>query len=514
MHNDSFAEIRKYTLGDTIREHRRSRPGMCASVDGAQRLTYQELDRRANMLADAFRKRDISKGDRVLWFGQNSAKIMELLLACAKIGSVLCPANWRLSPSEFLNVVTSFDPKIVFWQDFEIGHSYHANEEAWRARRRIWIQNDGQGTDSYDTLLASGQDVDIEEDVDPESPLLAVFTAAFSGRPLAAQLSHTSILLQSMISGRGQSIDESSRYLMSGPMFHIGVLMGGFATFVAGGRCIYIRKIEPTELLNVIEQERVTHAFLPGPVVEALLNADTENKRDLTSLFPTREISDWVPPLAIPQNAPMRHNMGVYGQTELMGSIVLRWLGGNGAGRPAPFVQIRLLDEEGREVAIGKTGEIAAKGPLVMCGYYGAPNENSARTSDGWYRTRDIGRRNPDGSITFVGPKTTMIKSGLENIYPAEIEACVRRHPAVKDVCVIGVPDPKWAQNVKAIVVLQETVTASAAEIIEHCKLHLASYKKPKIIEFCASLPRLPSGAIDRAAVDAAWGGGGYPQSG
>jgi acyl-CoA synthetase (AMP-forming)/AMP-acid ligase II len=163
----------------------------------------------------------------------------------------------------------------------------------------------------------------------------------------------------------------------------------------------------------------------------------------------------------------------------------------------------------------GETGEIAARGPLLMCGYFNADAENQFRTrTKGWYRTRDLGRRNPDGSITFVGPKMTMIKSGLENVYPAEVEACIRTHPAVAEVCVIGVPDPKWAQNVKAIVVLRKGAQITAEHIVDHCRSSIASYRKPKIVEFCTSLPKLPTGAIDRSGVDSAWGGGGYPKAG
>ena len=515
MQVDPFVAIRGYSLGDLVREHRRSRPHMIASVDGVERLTYRELDSRVNQVADALRNRGVSGGDRIVWMGQNSARIMELLLACSKIGAMLCPANWRGSPAEFVRIIADFDPKIVIWQDLELGDLYHLNKEEWQSHDRLWLQHDGVGEDSYEGLVASGADIDDETIVDPELPVLAIYTAGFDGQPKAAQLSHSAILLQSVLSARGWAIDETTSFLVSGPMFHIGVLMGGFATLVCGGRCVYVRRVEPLELLDLIEVERVSHAYLPGPAVEKMLAADPEGKRDLSSLFPSRSLAGWTPPLAIPEHAPLRRHFGQYGQTELMGSVIMSWLGGTGAGRPAPFLQIRLLDDAGKETPDGEIGEICARGPMVMNGYYGAKEENESRTrTAGWYRTRDLGRRNPDGSISFVGPKVTMIKSGLENIYPAEVEACIRLHPCVHDVCVIGVPDAKWAQHVKAVIVLKEGVEATAEHIVEHCRSHIASYKKPKIVEFCASLPRLPTGLIDRAGVDAEWGGGGYPSVG
>ena len=323
---------------------------------------------------------------------------METLLACAKLGAILCPANWRITPTEFRRSLLNFNPRLVVWQDLELGDIYHLNREEWQTHDRLWIQHDGSGEDSYEALIASGKDHDADDPVDPEQPLLSIYSAAFDGHAKAAQLSHTAILLQSMISGRGQAIDETSSYLMSGPMFHIGVLMGGFATLLAGGRCVYVRRVEPVELLDLVERERITHAYLPGPAVEQMMAADPEGRRDLTSLFPSRELKHWTPPLAVPEHAPMRHHVGQYGQTELMGSVVLSWLGGSGAGRPAPFIQIRILDDVGNEVEDGNIGEICARGPLLMCGYFNAPEENTARTAHGWFRTRDLGRRNPDGS--------------------------------------------------------------------------------------------------------------------
>ena len=189
-------------------------------------------------------------------------------------------------------------------------------------------------------------------------------------------------------------------------------------------------------------------------------------------------------------------------------------MGGQGAGRPVPFVSFKIGDEEGNELPRGQTGEIFARGPIVMCGYWNRPEENARRVVNGWHRTNDLGKRLEDGSLIFVGPKTTMIKTGIENVYPAEVEACLRQHPGVADVCVIGVPDPKWDQNVKAVVIRREGVEVDAQALIDHCRDRMASYKKPKIVHFVDSLPRTAQGFVDRAAVDADFGGGGYPSVG
>ena len=206
---------------------------------------------------------------------------------------------------------------------------------------------------------------------------------------------------------------------------------------------------------------------------------------------------------------------GGYGQTEVMGMLTLRCLGAKPRASTAdrfPLLQVRIVGPDGEDVAPGDTGEIVARGPTVMNGYWNRPELTAERQRGGWHHTNDIGRREPDGSITFIGPKARMIKSAAENIYPAEVEACLKSSPAVHDAAVIGVPDPTWAQSVKAIVVLADGATASADDIIEHCRANIASYKKPRSVEFVDALPRV-AGIVDYDALDEEFGGGGYPGS-
>ena len=209
-----------------------------------------------------------------------------------------------------------------------------------------------------------------------------------------------------------------------------------------------------------------------------------------------------------------RHPAG-YGQTEVMGLATFNALGPSigSHGRPPPFVRIGVLDPEGGLLPPGETGEIAVRGPTVMNGYFGRPELNSERQAAGWHHTNDLGRIEDDGSLSFIGPKTRLIKSAAENIYPTEVESALRSHPSVEDAAVIGVPDPAWGQNVKAVVVLREKESLEAQDLIEHCRKSLASYKKPKSVEFVEALPR-KGFAVDYEALDERFGGGGYPGSG
>jgi long-chain acyl-CoA synthetase len=181
-----------------------------------------------------------------------------------------------------------------------------------------------------------------------------------------------------------------------------------------------------------------------------------------------------------------------------------------GHGRTSPLLQMRVVGPDDAELGVGEVGEITCRGPLVMNGYWNRPEENAHRFRNGWHHTNDLGRREEDGSLTFVGPKTRMLKSAAENIYPVEVENAIKSHPAVADCAVIGVPDDVWQQRVKAIVVLRAEEHASADEIVEHCRTRIASYKKPREVEFVDALPR-GGFAVDYDALDAAYGGGGYP---
>lgn len=508
-----FTPIRWQGLADVLREHRRSRPGIVALVDGGLRLTYAALDQRVNRLATALAARDVGAGDRLLWLGQNSVRLIEILLACAKLGAIVCPANWRMSAEEVRWTIDDFDPKVVFWQSTEIGANFETPLHGWHGDR-LWVQHDGADEFSYDGLLAVGRDEDQEIPVDPAMALLAIYTGAFSGRPNAALLSHTALIHQGLLCAKGQVIDEASVFMLSGPMFHIGPLIPAMAVFLFGGRSVVVARTEAREVLQLIAAERPTHGYVPKPLMESMRALNEDGRYDVSSLFAKPDFSDWDFTLVMPASAPQRVKRAGYGQTELTGLSILTWLGGDGAGRPAPMIQVKLLDDDGNEVETGAVGEIAVRGALVMSGYFRRDAENVGRMGHGWYRTHDLGRRNADGSISFVAPKSVMIKSGKENIYPAEVEACLLRHPAVRAACVIGCPDPKWDQNVKAVVVLDDSMAASADELIEHCRRHMASYKKPKLVEFVAALPRHADGSVDRKAVDVTHGGGGYPSSG
>jgi long-chain acyl-CoA synthetase len=315
-----------------------------------------------------------------------------------------------------------------------------------------------------------------------------------------------------MVMGMLQEITGDYVYLNSGPLFHIATFMTTLATFHFGGTNVFTRRVDAEELCRIIATERCTGAFILPPTMDQMVAANADGRYDLKSLRTYAGKPEWTEMITVDTSAWSRHPGG-YGQTEVMGMLTLSSWGGPGSGthgRTSPMVQLRIVDPDGNEVPPGETGEIVARGPTVMTGYWNRESVNDERQAGGWHHTNDLGRREPDGSITFVGPRTRIVKSAAENIYPAEVEGCIQKHPAVKEAAIIGVPDPKWTQSVKAVVVLKAGQTATADEIIEHCRAHIASYKKPRSVEFVEALPR-DGWLVDYDALDARFGGGGYP---
>lgn len=498
------------TLGDIARENRRSWPLATAVVDGDVRLTYEELDERVDRLANCLVAGGVSPGDRILWLGHNSFRILECLLAAARTGAVFCPVNWRQSVEELAFVVRDLGPRVVVWDA--------AASEAVASLRTIdsddarWIAADDEGAGGYEAWLASAKAGIDDLDIAASTPCLALYTAAFDGRPNAALLSHTAILSHNLALALQRQIETGFVYLNSGPLFHVGTLMFCTATFHLGGTNVFMPAFDPVEACRLIEAEQCQSMLLFPPMVDQLADANRDLRFDLTSLRATAGSEAWNAMITI-DDSPWGRSLGGYGQTEVGGMLTYTGLGIGGMGthgRPSPFVQLRIVGADGAELPAEQVGEIVARGPHVMSGYHDRPTLNAVKQQSGWHHTGDLGRREKDGTISFIGPKLRMIKSGGENVYPAEVEACIKTHPAVEDCAVIGVPDERWGQGVKAIVVRRGGEQTSAEDIVEHCQRHIASYKKPRSVEFADAIVRRGF-TPDYDVLDEQFGGGGYP---
>jgi len=515
--------LHSFTLGDVVREHARNRPLEVAIVDGPHRCTWPELDERVNRLANALIVEGVGRDDVVLWLGQNSHRIIETLLACAKIGATCCVANWRQSADEFAFVLSDASATVVIWQDDEVGDALRAARTMQVHNSARWLQHDAPQSDpdSYEAFLSSGGPEDPNLIVDPATPALMLYTAAFTGTPNGALLSHNAVIIQALMMANLQRIDADYRYLNSGPLFHVATAMTTFATLLMGGRNLFVPRVDAEEVCRIIQAEGCTGAFLMGPTIDQILDVnapddDGATPYDLATLRTFRGKPEWNAMITVDTSPWANHPAG-FGQTEVMGMLSFNAMGvgttGN-SGRTSPVLSVRMVDPDGNEVGPGDTGEIVARGPQVMNGYRNRPDETARRQVGGWHHTGDLGRRELDGSISFVGPKGRLIKSAAENIYPAEVEAALNAHSAVRESAVIGQPDEKWGQSVCGIVVLHDDQVVDEDELIAFVKDRIASYKKPRTIVFRTEpLPRL-GWPLDYDALDELHGGGGYPGDG
>ncbi|MHB1503132.1 MAG: AMP-binding protein [Acidimicrobiales bacterium] len=498
------------TIADVLRGHSRNTPDALGAICGSHRYSYRDLDQRVNCLASALGASGVHRGDRILWLGQNCHRLIECLLATAKLGGVFCPVNWRLSAAEIAFVLRDADPAAVLWQSAEIGDTVREAREL-AGSDALWILHDESGAGSYEDLIGGGEAPDPHLDASEDQAVLMMYTAAFNGEPNAAMLSHRSLVTQGALVAGLQHIGRDYVYLNCGPLFHVATFMTTIATFVSGGTNVFTPRVDAEELCRLIDAEHCTGAFVMGPTMDQIISCNSDGRYSLKSLRTFAGKPEWTAMVTV-DDSPWGRHPGGYGQTEVMGLATFKALGPSlgSHGRPAPFLQIAILGPGGEELAPGLTGEIALRGATVMNGYHNHPELSVERRQGGWHHTRDLGRMESDGSLTFVGPLTRIIKSAAENIYPSEVEACIRTHPAVADVAVIGVPDRTWGQNVKAIVVPLEGAAVEPQEIIDHCQKHIASYKKPKSVVMTSSLPRTGF-AVDYDALDSLFGGGGYP---
>ena len=423
------------TLADVLRDHARSWPDRTAAVCDDARLTWPQLDERVSRLANLLSGHGTGPGDRVLWLGQNCHRLVEGLLACAKIGAVFCPANWRQSADELAYVITDSAPRVVIWQDEEVGEAVRAAREI-AGGDAVWIQHDAGADDSagYEAALAATPADDPDHDVDGADPVMMMYTAAFEGRPRGALLSHAGLLHQGLAIALIQGIDPGYTYLNCGPLFHIATFMTTFATFHLGGTNVFTRRADAEEILRLIVEERCNGAFLLHPTVQKMGELNADGQYDLSSLVTMKMGVPGFDEHISQASTPWIRKPGGYGQTEATGLVTYTAFadgGGFSSGRSSPVAIVRIVDEDGNEAPVGETGEIVVRGPIAMVGYHGADEVTAERQRGGWHHTHDIGRRETDGSVTFVGPKTKLIKTGAENVYPAEVEACLTRHPRV-----------------------------------------------------------------------------------
>jgi len=430
----------------------------------------------------------LEPGDRVAILDKNSDDYIELLFALDKCGAVACPINWRLTAREVAEVVGDAEPKALVVSD-----EMRPNADGVSCRVL-----------GYSELPREVGGVDPRRDRE-DSVTWQLYTSGTTGVPKGAMLTNRNLLgLGGGLAMEIKGFDEYGRSLVAMPLYHIGGCGWALGAINAGCTAVITREFVPPEILKVIVEQRINTAFLVPAALLFLTSLPESQGADYSAL---KNIAYGASPITPELLNKTIDTFGcrftqVYGLTETTGAVTFlqpedhvgeRFLS---CGRSSFGHELRVVGLDDREVPYGEIGEIVYRGPGTMAGYWHKERDTQAAIRDGWFHTGDAGTMDREGFIYIKDRIKDMIISGGENIYPAEIESVLAGHPGVADVAVIGVPDDTWGESVKAIVIVRQGVSLTAAELIDWSHARLAGYKRPRSIDFVDAIPRNPSGKI------------------
>jgi len=472
-----------------------------------KKYTFQEFNRRANQFAHSLLRFNLQKGDKVAALLFNSNPFVEVYLGTAKAGGVFTPINFRLAADEVFYILDHSDARF-----FVYGEEFIPLVQSIRSRLTKVEFYISTGKDlipqafNYEALLAESPNTEPGILIAEEDECQLMYTSGTTGKPKGAVITHGNVLwnLVNTILGREEKEGEVS--LVIGPLYHTAALNNHFTIRVAlPGMSILIKNFDPRKVMEIIEREKVT-VISGAPTVFHLLFALPDiakyNTRSITKCTTGASILPDETKNGLLKLFPNIQGIyDVYGCTEASPCMTILKAEDSlrkreCVGPPLPFLEMKIVDDQDQPVPVGEVGELICRGPNVMKGYYKDPQATREALKGGWLHTGDLARMDEEGFVYIVDRKKDMIISGGENIYPREIEEALYHHPKIQEAAVIGTPDPLWGESVKAFVVLKEGAAMREEEVMEYCKNHLASYKKPKAVEFLNALPRNPSGKV------------------
>ncbi|MTW87431.1 long-chain-fatty-acid--CoA ligase [Virgibacillus dakarensis] len=510
-------------IGDIPRRNSKLYPDKVAIIDGDVQMTYFYFNQRINSLANAVLSSGLRKGNRIAVLFKNGFQYLELYFAAAKAGTPIVPINFRVAEQELLEILLDSDPEILFFGEEFYPLVLNIKHKAVKIKQYICIEKSIQSTASYEDFIRNSPTTEPNILVNEDDIAILGYTGGTTGLPKGVMTTHRNVVTNCFQTALDMKFHSGHRFLCVSPLFHAGGSTGFLRFSLVGGSNVIVNSSNPTQILRYIEEYNVTHTLLVPALILRFLQMPEIHDYNLSSLECIMYGTAPMPlePLKKALNTFNCDFAQVYGSTETFTAISLLLQSDhvrNGsekeiermksAGRQVCGVEIKISDEHGKEVQVNETGEILVKGKNVMKGYWRRPELTSNVLRDGWYHTGDIGKMDELGYVYIVDRKKDMIISGGENIYPREVENVLFTHPAVTDCAVIGIPDESWGESVKALVVLKEGIDLTKGDLINYCKKHLASYKKPRSIEFVSTLNRTATGKIQKNKIrDQYWKG-------
>jgi acyl-CoA synthetase (AMP-forming)/AMP-acid ligase II len=498
-------------------------PGRTAVIDvpNGRRVSFGELDTRVRRLANGFcGLARVERGTRVAILAKNCVEYLEVMFACARVGLIAQPLNWRLAAPEMLKIVQGGEPAVLV-----SSAEFRAERAALQAAVDLphWLEFGATSDGSYEALLAASgaHEPAISAAVGGHDPMLILYTGGTTGESKGALHSHHSLFMGMLNQTVAERVVPTDVYMLTGQMFHIPV--GLAINYMAHGCPLVLVNFEARQALELIQEEKVSAFLGITTMLNWMMAVENFGSYRLDSL---RNIQYGGGPMpasvvrAALEAFPCTLIQG-YGQTEGMTMTFLSQEDHAGAvrgdrperlrscGREGFVTRVQLLGADGRPVPRDghTTGEIVVQSEANMLGYWRRPDLTAQTIRDGWMWTGDIAYWDAEGYVYIVDRAKDMIISGGENIYSTQVENAIHRHPAVLESAVIGIPDPEWGESVKAVVVLKPGMSATEQEIIDEARKHLASYQKPRSVSFVESLPKAPTGKILKRDLRKLYGG-------
>ena len=496
-------------LGDSAKRNSIEYPNKTAVVFQEKRFTFKEINNRINRLANAFKGMGVRKGERVAILAQNCHQYVETFFACAKAGLVILPLNAKLAGPELSYIINDASASLLIIEKCFADITDSIRSELKTVNNLIIIGD--LPNDDYQSLIAKYSPEEPDIMIDEDDLFCLLYTSGTTGKPKGVMLTHKNILTNTVNHVSAFNFNHEDNTLIVAYLYHIAAQWPLLSHYYIGATSIILKKFEPEQAVKAIERERVTTVNAVPIMIEGLLNQLDMEDHDLSSL---RWIGYGASPMPIPVLKRALDKFGplmvqVYGLTESGG--VVTWLSRNdhvlngsdnamnrtkSCGKSIVNVDVKVVNESGNTISSGQVGEIIVKGENIMKGYWSKPQATKDTIKEGYLYTGDLATVDEEGYIYIIDRKKDMIISGGENVYSREIEDLILTHPAVNDVAVIGIPDKKWGESVKAVVILQQGKSISEDEIIKYCRHRIAGYKIPKSVEFVSELPRNSTGKL------------------
>ncbi len=494
--------LHNLTIFDIYEKNALHKGNLDAIVCNELSISYASLFSATSKLAAGLKRLNLPTGSRIAVLCKNHPVFFELFGAASALNHCLVLINRRLSNDEVNHIIEDTTPAVIIC-DKEMATQAKQLTDQYSYLDHCFVVDDGN--EQFENLY-NNTEIDCAIPCKPTDPYIIIHTAAVQGKPRGAILSQENVILSNQQIIHAYGLDDTKTYLNILPVFHIMGINLGLGTLQAGGTNIILEKFNPTTTLKLIQDQKVNLFGSFPPILTTIADAMEESNFDLSSL-------EIVAGLEMPAMVKKWESLTtskfwtMYGQTETSGLISFSeyFTKPGSAGVISPLANIKIVDEFDTFLAPGETGEIVVRGSLVFQGYWNAEDLNAQTFREGWHHTGDLGKIDSDGFLFFKGRKAEkeLIKPGGENVFPAEVEKAILTNDAIKDVCVFGVPDPKFGEGIKAICTLNEGMSLTKDELIQFCGSLIAGYKKPRYVEFTGTLPKTEDGTIDREMVKA-----------